>query len=186
MGDKLNRWKGLAVGIVGGLAGVIAMRQYQRKLGPAWFAESPAAEPDEIDRLIEQLPDIEPVAGRQYRDGESADAAAGRILYTRLVGEEPQSAETRHLLAELVTLGWGVLMGIAYGYSRATTRGRDLAGGFFYGIRLFAGWTAVDAWLGIAEQPKRISRHQHFVNLTGYWVYSFVTTAVTRFLYRLL
>lgn len=183
--EKLNRWKGLAMGIIGGLVGVVAMRYYLRQLAPTWFAEAPAAEPDTLDRLIERLPDVEPRAGRLYRDGESPEAAGGRLIYAQLSGKDPHYKETRKVIEEVTLLVWGVLMGIAYGYTRTTTRGRDIAGGFFYGIRLYVGWRYLLAWLGLAESPKKISRHQHFIGLSGMWVYSFITTNVTRILYRL-
>lgn len=184
--DKpLNRWKGLAVGIVGGLVGVVAMRYYLRQLAPNWFAESPSAAPDEIDRLIERLPDVQPLWGRQYRDGESPEAAAGRIIHTYLAGKDPHYKETRKVIEEVMLLAWGALMGTAYGFTRTTTRGRDMAGGFFFGIRLYIGWRYLYAWLGLGEQPKRIARHQHFIGLTGMWVFSFMATSVARRLYRL-
>lgn len=183
---KLNRWKGLAVGLVGGIVGVLSMRHYRRELAPRWFAESPRTgeEHDLIDEFVSQLPEIEPQWGRQYRDGETPEAAAGRILYTRIYGEEPASAETRALLQDVVLLGWGALVGMAYGFTRTTTRARDIAGGFFFGLRLFLGWSLLYPWLGLREQPRTTSRYVYFISLTAHWVYSFITANVTRLLYR--
>jgi hypothetical protein len=174
------RWKGALVGAVGGLVGVYALRLYWRHIAPAVFP--PEANPAH--------PDINPahsiaLAGRAYRMGESAPAAVARIGYERLTGETPD-ADTRRQLDETTPALLGVMMGLTYGGTRTTTRARDLAGGFFYGLRLWLGDTIGVALLGLRPGPAAYSRAQHLWRLVGFWVYSFTTTAVTRLLYRLI
>jgi hypothetical protein len=75
-------------------------------------------------------------------------------------------------------------MGAAYGSTRTTTRNRDIAGGFFYGIRLWLGDEVMSRLLGLERDPREWPLKRHLVWLTGHWVYSFVTAQVTRVLYR--
>ncbi|NWG17231.1 MAG: hypothetical protein HXY41_11400 [Chloroflexi bacterium] len=174
------RWKGALAGVIGGLAGAYALRLYWRQIAPAVFP--PEANPAH--------PDINParsiaLAGRVYQMGESAPAALGRVGYERLAGETPD-ADMRRRLDDAVPVLLGVVMGITYGGTRTTTRARDLAGGFFYGLRLWLGDTIGVALAGLRPGPAAYSRPQHLWRLIGFWVYSFTTTAVTRLLYRLI
>lgn len=77
-------------------------------------------------------------------------------------------------------------MGAIYGATRTTTRTTDIAGGFFYGIRLWLGDTLMSALLGFRPPPAAFTREQHLWRLSAIWVYSFTTTAVTRIVYRIL
>jgi hypothetical protein len=172
---------GLICGIVGGLAGAYAMHLYWKRVAPKLFPLD--AQPVETPGT-NTLPSPSPL-GQQYRPGETATMAAGRIAYQQLTGYEPRDLETRRLLSDLVYWGWGVAMGAAYGGTRNTTRWRDLAGGFFYGFRLFLGDLLMPPLAGLRADPRYFSPKQHLWRLSAIWVYSFTTTAVTRALYRL-
>ena len=180
--QPLNRWKGLVVGVVGGVAGVLALKFYWRRIEPELLP--PDFNPPLPDE-VKNLPDIEPAFGRLYRDGESPTAAAGRALYTQLVGAEPDERTSRWL-DDAALLAWGIAAGATYGATRNTTRWRDVAGGVFYGLRLWAGDTVSTALLGLRADPKAVSAREHLSWLIGHWVYSFVMTNLARVLYRLL
>lgn len=178
---RMDRRKGLLVGLIGGAVGVFALKlywEYEAQILPPDF--NPAL-PDEVQKL----PDFESKFGKLYRDGESPTAAAGRLIYERATNSEPDAA-TRRQLDDAALLAWGMAAGALYGATRTTTRRRDIAGGFFYGLRLFAGDTFGMALLGLRPAPKDVSAREHVSWLLGHWVFSFVATNVTRVLYRLL
>lgn len=175
-----NRVKAALVGVVGGLVGAYALRLYWRVIAPAVFP--PQADPDNHD--VNPAHSIS-LAGKHYLTGESAPAAVGRLVYDQVVGEAPDTA-VREQLETTMPLVMGAAAGLLYGGTRTTTRARDIAGGFFYGLRLWQMDTFGAALLGLRPGPKAYSRSQHLWRLAGVWVYSFTTTAVTRVLYRLL
>jgi hypothetical protein len=109
---------------------------------------------------------------------------AARLMYDVIVRQEIAPDEKRSLAG---TLDWvyGIVMGAAYGGTRTTTRARDVAGGFFYGIRLWLGQMIGLAWLGLRPGPTRYPLAAHLRLLTSIWVFSFTATFVTRVLYRL-
>lgn len=174
-----NRVKAALAGVLGGLAGALALRLYSRHIAPAVF-------PYQADPAYH---DINPahsiaLAGRHYQTGESAPAALGRLGYDQIVGEAPD-ATAREQLEAWMPVVLGVVAGVMYGGTRTTTRARDLAGGFFFGIRLWLMDSIGAALLGLRPGPRAYSRQQHGWRLVGFWVYSFTTTAVTRILYRM-
>lgn len=174
-----NRAKAALVGIVGGLAGAYTMRFYWRAIAPAIFP--PEANPANHD--VNPAHSIS-LFGKHHQLNESAPAAFGRIVYDQLVGETPDDAAREQFVASIPVL-LGIIAGILYGGTRTTTRARDIAGGFFYGIRLWFNDTMGTALLGLRPGPGAYSREQHTWRLVGFWVYSFTTTAITRILYRL-
>jgi hypothetical protein len=177
-----DRRKGLLMGIVGGLAGAYAMRRYTREALPKLFpsADDPAYMSDQPDPLEKRTP-----FGRLYQEGESAYQAQGRLAYEMATGNTVRTLEARARLGDYVQWGMGLLAGIAYGATRTSTLPRDIAGGFFYGIRLWLADELLMPLLGFRAGPTRFTRRQHFALLTTYWVYSFVTANLTRILYRL-
>jgi len=167
---------GFFVGILGGLVGALVMRGYERKIAPQIFP-GVSDQPENAE--------ITPPIVKLYRDGETASAAWGRILFTMLMNHEPVFGQTQNQLQEWVYLAYGMTMGAFYGGTRTTTRWRDLASGFFYGLRLWLGETLGLSLLGLRADPRSFSLRQHGWHLSRQWVYSFTTTAVTRILYRL-
>ncbi len=176
-----DRRKGLVMGIVGGLAGAYMMRRYMRDVMPQLFpdANAPARLAGQTDPLEKRAP-----FGQLYEDGESVYEAGGRVAYKLATGKTPQDQDERHQLGDLAQVGIGLFAGVMYGATRTSTLPRDIAGGFFYGIRLWLGDELFMPLLGFRAGPTRFNRRQHFALLTSYWIYSFVTANVTRLLYR--
>ncbi|MBI5668339.1 MAG: hypothetical protein HZC41_10055 [Chloroflexi bacterium] len=174
-----NRAKAALVGIFGGLAGAYALRLYARHIAPALF-------PYQADPAYHDINPAHSIAlnGRHYQTGESAPAALGRLGYNQIVGEAPD-VTTREKLEDWMPVILGIGAGVMYGGTRTTTHARDIAGGFFYGIRLWLMDTIGAALLGLRPGPGAYSRPQHLWRLVGFWVYSLTTTAVTRILYRM-
>lgn len=177
-----DRRKALVMGIIGGAVGAYAMRWYTRQVIPVIFPRAlnsaqPNSRPDPLEARA--------LVPRQYEEGETPFLAAGRIAYTSLTGNPPRSTETRALLGDLAEWAYLLTAGALYGGTRTTTRWRDIAGGFFMGIRMWAGDEISAPLFGLRAGPTRFTEQQHGVLLSAYWVYSFVMANVTRFLYRL-
>lgn len=176
-----DRRKGLVMGIVGGLVGAYLMRRYTRDLLPKLFPDANDA-PQMTggnDPLEKRAP-----FGQLYQRDETAYAAGGRVVYELATGKTAPF-QRRMQLADYAEWGAGLMAGIAYGATRTSTLPRDIAGGFFYGIRLWLGDELMMPLLGLRPGPTRFTWRQHFALLTRYWVYSFTTANVTRILYRI-
>jgi hypothetical protein len=182
--EELDRRKAMVMGLIGGAVGVIAMRTYWQMLTP--YAFHRVNNYWQALDVAEKLPAVNPVRGGEFRPAEASTAAVGRAVYERVTGHEPESELDETRLRDAVLMAWGLAAGALYGYTRTTTRGRDIAGGFFYGIRLWFGDEILVRLLGLRADPRLWSRRQHLVWLTGHWVYSFITTNLTRVLYRAL
>lgn len=177
-----DRRIGLIVGIFGGLIGAYAMRRYTHDVLPRLFPHAndpaqPALKPDPLEQRA--------LFGQLYQSGETVHSTSGRVAYTYLTKQTPQSSETRNLLGDLAQWGFGLLAGVAYGATRTSTLPRDIAGGFFYGIRLWLADELLAPLFGLRAGPTRFTANQHVALLTTYWVYTFVTANVTRWLYLL-
>ncbi len=177
-----DRRKAMMMGIMGGVVGAYAMRWYTRKLVPVIFpwALLPAEEDGRPDPL-----ETRALVPRQYEDGETPFQAVGRLGYQTLTGSTPRSAETRQLLGDLTEWAFLIAAGAGYGATRTTTRWRDLAGGFFMGLRLWGADEISAPILGLRAGPTRFTEAQHGLLLSAYWVFSLIMANTTRFLYRL-
>jgi hypothetical protein len=81
--NEISHKKSMLIGLVGSVAGLVAMRLYWQKIAPLvkeHFGDEPLAS--------DQLNDIS-LVGKQYEQGESSTEALGRLAYTKVVGEEP-------------------------------------------------------------------------------------------------
>lgn len=181
--QRLDRRKAALIGLVGGLAGAYAMRYYTRKIVPVLFpfVLRPAISDGRTDPL-EKRALVKP----RYEEGETTMQTAGRVIYTNLAGKAPRFAETRELLGDIAEWAYLILAGFTYGGTRTTTRPRDIAGGFFMGIRMWLADEMFAPLLGLRAGPTRFTMPQHAVLLSAYWVYSFIMANVTRILYRVL
>jgi hypothetical protein len=85
--------KNFLVGVIGGVAGLWAMRYYWQNIAPLVTEVLP-----EPERQFQQPPsslDEISVVGKQYERGERSTEALGRMAFERVVGQEPQSDETK-------------------------------------------------------------------------------------------
>ncbi len=180
---RLDRRKAALIGLIGGAVGAYAMRYYTRKIVPVYFpfVLRPAISDGRIDPL-EKRAFVKP----RYDEGETTMQVAGRVVYTNLAGKAPRYGETRELLGDIAEWAYLILIGMVYGGTRTTTRPRDIAGGFFMGIRLWLADEVFAPLLGLRAGPTRFTIRQHAVLLSAYWVYSFIMANLTRILYRIL
>lgn len=186
-----DRDRALALGMIGGLIGAIIAywfdREYLDKVLPS--LKTPLAAPLHSPDPIE---DFSPFP-RQYRPDEDAVDTEGRLTYgamermSRYLDARgmPPLADTRDELEQWVSIGYGILWGAAYGGSRNTTRARDIAGAFFYGIRLWLFDVTVRPFIGTRPGPTKYTLAQHVRLMLRLWAYTLPMTGITRGLYRI-
>lgn len=177
-----NRGIGLVAGLLGGLAGWLALRSYAEYAAPLLFPPEPEESAEDFGM---RWPEKFSPTGRQFHAGEDWHEALGRIASQTFTGQQIAPVVTHTQLSEVILLGWCILTGGAYGGTRTTTRWRDFAGGFFMGMRVWLIEAVGAPLVGLRRGPGAYSVGQHLSRLSRYWVYTFTTTAVTRVLYRL-
>ena len=176
----LSQKKNMITGLVGSVAGLMAMRLYWHKVAPL-INEHISDEPMPSD----QLDDIS-LVGKQYEEDESSTAALGRMAYEKLVGQEPDD-KTKEFLSYATHWLFGLLQGGTYGSLVRKLPGADVLGGLLFGtaLWLFGDETAVPA-LGLQKGPTAVSPAQHVNRLGAHLAYGLGTAAVAQLLRRAL
>ena len=187
MKSNLHRWKGFALGMLGGVAGLLAMRSYWQKVAPA--LEEQASQQDtrnEGEQATQPLEDIS-IFGKQYREEESSTAALGRIIYQSITGQEPETQETKTMLSYLVHWAYGILQGGVYGALQSGAGWPDLKGGLLFGTALWLyGDEAIVPLLGLQSGPTAVSPIQHANRLGAHLAYGAATALATQTLRRII
>ena len=177
-----NRWKGFVLGTVGGTAGVVAMSGY-------WRAASALAGRDPRRQGRNHAPhplDWISLAGSQHEEGESTTAAAGRILYRKITGRDPESEETRDALSYLVHWAFSMLTSGICGAIRCRAAFPDLKGGLSLAIGLWLfGDELAAPLLGLAKGPTAYPPVLHAHGLGAHVAYGLGSSAATQLLQRL-
>jgi hypothetical protein len=180
-----NRWKGLVVGMLGGIAGVVAMRAYWQQV-QRLTGRDPRTGFDETE-----VPDIEAldslsIVGRHHREGESSTAAMGRIIYQQITGKEP-GQETRMALSYIIHWVISMFAGGAYGATRTKSNMPDLAGGAILGTVLWLfGDETLMPLVGLTKGPTAYPLQLHIHSWGVHMAYGLASATATQLLYRLL
>lgn len=199
MSQRANRWKGTVVGLLGSVAGLIAMRYYQQHLwsditekAAADDNGASASDSDSPLATTDMYPDdlhLDSIAlfGRQHNEQETSTAAIGRHLYTFTSGQPPRTEETKEILSYLTHWGYGMLQGGVYGAMRAGAGFPDLRGGLLHASAL---WLLGDELLvplfGLQPGPTATPPIGHINRLGAHLFYGAATAAATQLLYRAL
>lgn len=189
-GQDVNRWKGFVAGMIGSVAGLIAMQIYWQRIAPI-VNEQLGSNSNERDQNEEpaggngSLDDIS-LIGQQYRDDESATAALGRIFYRQLTGRAPETEEAKTMLSYLVHWAYGMFQGGLYTALRSDAQGLDLGGGLVYasGLWLFGDEMAVPL-LGLQAGPTAVPLAQHANRWGAHLAYGLGTAVASHTLRRL-
>ncbi len=172
---KPNRWKGLVLGLAGGVFGTVAMGGYWSAL-TSILGSDPRMET--LDDGVDALEDIS-LVGQQHKEQEGSTAAMGRIAYEQVAGEAPSSEETQSLLSYEVHYGYGAIQGGLYGAITGGRGSRDLSNGVLFGTALWLlGDEGLTSLLGLANGPGNYPVKQHVSRWGAHVVYG-VATAVT-------
>ncbi|MBN9391253.1 MAG: hypothetical protein J0I20_24705 [Chloroflexi bacterium] len=180
--EQPNRWKGYLTGVIGGVAGTIAM-------GYFWQAAKILnGDKDPRQETIEnpgEFTDIS-LAGKHHEDDESSTMAMGRIAYTFVTAKPPDSDALKSLLSNIVHYSYGAKQGANYGAIRAGTGAFDIEGGLAWGTGL---WLLGDelsvSALGLAEGPGKYPLKQHLYRWGAHLTYGLVTSLVARLFYKI-
>jgi hypothetical protein len=181
--SDVNHWKGLVLGVVGGAAGLVAMRYYWRTITAMTGKDPRSQTSDSGSRALDDMS----VVGRHHKEGESSTAAAGRLAFEAAVGKEPKR-ETKAALSSGVHWTYGLVVAGLYGALRGGSAGvPDAAGGLAYGtgLWLFGSELAVPL-LGLSSGPTTRPFSSHAYGLGAHFAYGLTTAAATQSLYWLL
>jgi hypothetical protein len=109
-GCEPNRWRGFVLGLLGGVAGLVAMDSYWKYVAPQLTSNENGSKGGSGNNQSHALAKIS-LVGKYYRDEESSTEALGRLIYESLTGYTPRSSETREALSYLVHWGYGTFQG---------------------------------------------------------------------------
>ena len=182
-----NPWKGFVCGMLGSVAGLVAMGLYWQYAAPAVSQAASNGQENKNESNEDQPLDDISLVGKQHREKESSTDALGRLAYQQMTGGEPRTSEGETILSNLVHWGYGMLQGGLYGAARSSAGGLDLPGGAIYAgsLWLFGDELAVPI-LGLQGGPTAASPIQHANRLGAHLAYGLTTAAVTQLLRRIL
>ncbi len=180
---EANHWKGLALGVAGGVAGLTAMRYYWQAATAVRGGKDPRGETS--DTGPHKLDDIS-LVGEHHKEGESSTASIGRILDKAVTGEDP-GKEAKTVLSYGVHWGYGLTMAGLYGTLRGGAGIPDPLGGLAFGTALWLlGSEIALPLLGLSAGPTTIPKSGHMWALGAHFAYGLTTAATTQILYKLL
>lgn len=198
MTNRTNPWKSSFLGLCGGAAGVVAMDYYFSQIAPRVSEalhtlkpqdpeENDTQEQNKKSKTTSILPKNISLVGKQYREGEVSTEALGRILYTRLTGQELKSKETKTVLSFEIHWAYGILQGAAYGAWRSNAPLLDVGGGAAFGTGLWLlGDETTVPMLGLQAGPGTVTMPQRVNRLGAHLTYGLVTALTTQLLRRLI
>ena len=174
------RLEGLALGLIGGIAGLAAMELAQRLTKP--LVRSRAPRPTDVFQSERSMS----LVGLHHHEDESATDAIGRLGYEKLLHRVP-SEKAKRALSWAVHLGYGLAMAGLYGALRASGhppwrrhRMTALRDGAIYGAALWlVGDELVMPLLGFADKPTQYHPTQHLQSLAAHLGYGVATAAAT-------
>jgi hypothetical protein len=173
-----NRWQGLVLGTIGGLAGTLAMGWYFRATS-ALMQDAQEQQDDSVEDAPGALDDVA-LIGPFYEEGEGSTETVGRLAYQLVTGRNPRAKETKTMLSELTHWSFGASMGGLYGASRSDADAPDVLGGLAFGsgVWLFASEISLPL-LGFAPGPTAQPAAKHALEFGAHLVYGATTAATT-------
>lgn len=178
-------WRGFALGAMGGIAGLLAMRVYWASIKRVTGFDPRKTGHDMEGDTPHQLDDIS-LIGQHHKKDESSTAAIGRIAYETIMGRTPDQ-QTRSALSYGVH--WLISLSIAglYGALRHEESTPDLLGGALLGTGLWAlGDEGLMPLLGLTDGPTAYSLDLHAHGLGAHLAYGLATSSTTQLLDDLL
>ena len=156
-----NRWRGFVLGLLGGIAGTVAMGGYWRLATAVTGGDPRAATRDGGPHPLDDIS----LVGTHHTPEESSTAAIGRLAYARLAGQPPEQDETKSALSYVVHYGFGAVQGGLFGaFTAAGSPARSVAAGPAFGTAVWLGADELGvSLLGLADGPAKypVSQHLH-------------------------
>jgi hypothetical protein len=169
--------KGLGLGLLGGIAGLVGMRLAQRLVAPIVKPRAPGSE----DVFVTESSSL---FGWRHGPDEAANEALARIAYEKLLHRAP-SARTKQRLAWFLHVGYGLLVASIHGALRSSSR-HVIRSGAVFGVALWLlGDELAMPLLGLSEKPTAYSPTRHLQSLAAHLGYGVATVATTQALRRL-
>ncbi|MCB0083465.1 MAG: hypothetical protein KDE47_21135 [Caldilineaceae bacterium] len=181
--------KNFVLGLLGGVAGVIAMDLFSQQIMPLLTQDGDEEQSNGQGqqgngRNQEQPLDSIAVIGEHHRANESATAALGRHLY-HWATDEDHDKQTKTTLSYLVHWGYGIAQGGVYASMREPTDNADLLGGAAFGAGLWLlGDELMVPMLGLQDGPTASGAGTHVNRLAMHLVYGITTAATVQWLRR--
>jgi hypothetical protein len=177
--------KRLIFGAIAGLLGGLAMELYWR-FATTLIGKDPRSA-EKTEPTPENLRSLDSISlvGKQYQEGESSQAAVGRLVYETFTGEAP-SAETKSLLEKAVIFGFSVGMSAAYSAVRDPGDNPDVVGGALLGTGAWLGGDELGMPLaGFAEGPTSYPLSLHLHSWAAHVAYGVVAALISQALDQL-
>lgn len=172
----------LAPGLVGGIAGLVAMRLGERLVAPLVRQRAPRA--TDIFASGRSIS----LVGSHHNLDEAANDAIARIAYEKLAGHTPTDEQKRRL-SRLIHVGYGLAIATLYGaFQRSRVRRpsrtpieRAIRSGTWFGIGLWLlGDELAIPLLGLADKPTAYHPTRHLQSLVAHVGYGVATATTTR------
>jgi uncharacterized membrane protein YagU involved in acid resistance len=165
----------IGLGLLGGLAGLVAMELIKRATAPLAKRAPERTDDSLTGRSMSPL-------GPQHQPNESPTDAVGRIGYEKLAGDAPSRA-TKSKLSWAVHVGYGLLVAGLYnairgGRSRPLLRTIGEGAAYGAGLWLLGDELAVPL-LGLSDKPSTQPRAKHLQSLAQHLGFGVVTAATT-------
>jgi len=169
----------LVPGLIGGIAGLAAMRLAQQLVAP--FVRQRAPRATDVFATARSISLI----GPHHNLDEAANDAIARIAYEKLARREP-SDEQKRALSRLVHIGYGLAIATLYAaFQRSRPRRKLFTRAVRSGARLgVALWLFGDELaiplLGLADKPTAYHPTRHLQSLVAHVGYGVATATTTR------
>ncbi len=187
---QIDPGTGLLLGLAGGVAGMAAMTAYF-KIADALGSrrEKERGKQSDGDRGSgderSHEGDVVSPLGKNYREGESSTAAAGRVIYHAVTGRDPDE-QTKTVLGHVIHHAFGVVMGAFYGAVRSGESWKGaVPAGLLYGTGIWLlGDEVAVPMLGLQGGPRSVPVGQHLNRLGAHLAYGLATSSATKLLAR--
>ena len=174
-----SRWRGAAVGALGGIVGSAAMVGFNHLLGSTGFGDEDLGRHHQHRRTDAKPNDSDGTIADEPASRQVASAAAETVGGRRLDEREKDAA------GPLFHYGFGAVAGAVYGALAARTPEVTTGGGAPYGAAVFLTATELALPLaGLARKPADYPPARHLASLATHIVYGITLEAVRRRLMR--
>jgi len=169
-------WKNLALGIVGGLAGLATMEAARRLTKPFVKRWHPGTHAYAMHRSMS-------LVGIRHSPEESATDALGRIAYEKVLRRQP-SPRAQRTMSWAVHIGYGLACAGAFGALVQRPRHPVRTGAMFGTALWLLGDEIAAPLLGLADKPTEYHLTTHVQALLQHLGYGIATVATTNALAR--
>ncbi|HEY7161780.1 MAG TPA: hypothetical protein VH815_11000 [Acidobacteriota bacterium] len=164
---RSHPWRDFAFGLVGGLAGTVAMDYYWKGVVKITGADPRKMTADETPQVLDDIS----IGKKKFREGENATSVIGREAYTAIKGEEPPQ-KTKKSLGNLIHLIYGTVQGGIYSIYKNKTGLSEIPASLTYGTGLWAIGSELGVpMLGLAKGPTAFPVQHHVYSMVAHWVY---------------